>query len=195
MNEVPPMNSDGSLKVSVYIATSLDGYIARQDGDVSWLDAGEPLGEGEDAGYGDFMDSIDVLVMGRGSFEKVLEFDWPYGTKPVIVMSKSLKVVPENLRETVRIDSSTPPELIQKLSQEGFKHIYLDGGKLVQSFLREGLIDELTLTSIPVLIGEGRSLFGALDEDIRLQLLSSRSWENGFVQSRYRIVKKSLFGS
>ena len=86
-------------KVSVFIATSVDGFIARPDGDVSWLEAGEPIGGGDDAGYGAFFSSIDVLVMGRGSFEKVLEFDpWPYGSKPVIVLSKSLTTVPDHLQ-------------------------------------------------------------------------------------------------
>ena len=177
------------LKVSVFIATSVDGFIARPDGDVSWLDGFEPMGAGEDGGYQQFMDSIDALVMGRGSFEKVLEFDWPYGTKPVIVLSRSLTEVPEKLRDRVRIDASTPTELVEKLSQGGYQHIYLDGGRVIQSFLRDGLVDEITLTTIPVLIGEGIALFGSLARDIKLRLLETQSWENGFVQSRYQVVK------
>jgi dihydrofolate reductase len=175
--------------VSVYIATSLDGYIARSDGDVAWLHETEPIGDGDDAGYGEFFDSIDALVIGRGSFEKVLEFDWPYGTKPVIVMSKSLTEVPEELRDWVRLDTSTPQELMEKLSQEGYKHIYLDGGMVIQSFLRGGLVDDMTLTIIPVLIGEGLPLFGNLEKDIKLRLLETRSWDNGFVQSKYQVLK------
>ena len=128
--------------------------------------------------------------MGRGSFEKVLEFDpWPYGAKPVIVLSKSLTEVPDKLRDTVRIDASTPQKLVEKLSQEGYKHIYLDGGKVIQSFLREGLVDEMTLTTIPVLIGNGIPLFGEIEKDIKLKLLESRSWENSFVQSKYQVMK------
>lgn len=178
------------IKVSVFIATSVDGFIARPDGDVVWLHEIEPLKGGDDAGYGELFDSIDVLVMGRGSFEKVLEFDeWPYGTKPVIVLSKSLTEVPEKLRDRVRIDSSPPQELLEKLSQEGYKHIYLDGGKIIQSFLRDGLVDDMTLTTIPVLIGEGLPLFGHIDEDIKLRLLESRSWDNGLVQSKYQVLK------
>jgi dihydrofolate reductase len=175
--------------VSVYIATSLDGYIARSDGDVAWLHETEPIGDGDDAGYGEFFDSIDALVIGRGSFEKVLEFDWPYGTQPVIVMSKSLTEVPEELRDWVRLDTSTPQELMEKLSQEGYKHIYLDGGMVIQSFLRGGLVDDMTLTIIPVLIGEGLPLFGNLEKDIKLRLLETRSWDNGFVQSKYQVLK------
>ena len=183
------METSEKIRVSVFIATSLDGYIARPDGDVSWLDEVEPIAGGDDAGYREFFDAIDVLVMGRGSFEKILEFDWPYGTKPVIVLSKSLTEVPEQLRDFVSIDSSTPKELVQKLSQEGYKHMYLDGGKIIQSFLRDGLVDDMTLTSIPVLIGNGRPLFGYNEKDISLRLLESRSWNNGFVQSKYQVLK------
>ena len=177
------------IKLSVFIATSVDGFIARADGDVSWLHEVEPIEGGDDAGYAKMFDSIDVLVMGRGSFEKVLEFDWPYGMKPVIVLSKSLTEVSEELRDRVRIDSSTPQDLVEKLSQEGYKHIYLDGGKVIQSFLRDGLVDDMTLTTIPILIGKGLPLFGNIEKDINLRLLESRSWDNGFVQSKYQLLK------
>ena len=178
------------INVSVFIATSLDGYIARPDGDVAWLHEIEPLAEGEDAGYGTFFGAIDVLVMGRGSFEKVLEFDpWPYGTKPVIVLSNSLTDVPETLRDTVRIDSASPQALVAKLSQEGFRHMYLDGGQIIQSFLREGLVDDMVLTTVPVLLGAGRPLFGHLEKEIKLRLVNSQSWPNGMVQSTYDLLK------
>ena len=178
------------IRVSVFIATSLDGFIARPDGDVSWLHEYEPMGDGDDGGYGELFDSVDALVMGRGTFEKVLAFDgWPYGTKPVIVLSKSLSEVPEKLRDHVRIDASAPQDILNALSIEGYQHIYLDGGKVIQSFLREGLVDEMTLTVIPILLGQGLPLFGYLEADIKLQLLESRSWDNGFVQSRYRVIK------
>ena len=184
------MTPSEKIKVSVFIASSLDGYISRPDGDVSWLENIEPLADGDDAGYGTFFGSIDVLVMGRGSFEKVLEFDpWPYGTKPVVVLSSSLTEVPEALRKTVKIESASPQALVDKLSQEGFRHIYLDGGQIIQSFLREGLVDDMVLTSIPVLIGEGRPLFGSLKKDIKLRLVACQSWPNGLVQSTYVVVK------
>jgi dihydrofolate reductase len=183
------MVSISKPKVSVFIAISVDGFIARPDGDVAWLHENEPMPEGDDAGYGEFFASVDALVMGRGSFEKVLEFDWPYGSKPVIVLSKRLTDVPEMLRDRVKIDTSGPQVLVEKLSQLGYKHIYLDGGQVIQSFLREGLVDEITLTSIPVLIGDGLPLFGHLEKDIKLRLLEARSWKNGFVQSKYQILK------
>lgn len=184
------MDTSTKIKISVFMAISLDGFIARPDGDVAWLHEIEPLVDGDDAGYGEFFNSIDVLVMGRGSFEKVLEFDpWPYSSKPVVVMSRSLMEVPEKLRDSVKIDSSAPQAFIEKLSQEGYKHIYLDGGKIIQSFLQEGLVDEMTLTTIPILIGQGRALFGELENDIKLRHVKTRSWDNGFVQSTYQILK------
>ena len=181
------------LNVSVFIAASVDGFIARPDGDVSWLDETEPIEGGSDGGFGEFFRSIDILVMGRRTFEKLLEFrkvgiEWPYGAKPMIVVSKSLAAVPDELREQVRIESSSPQELLEKLSQEGYQRIYLDGGKLIQSFLRAGLIDDITLTTIPVLIGEGIPLFGDLDKDIKLRPLESRIWSNGFVQTKYQVL-------
>lgn len=184
------MTSTPKTRVSVFIGTSVDGYIARPDGDIAWMHEVEPLEGGDDAGYGEMLASVDALVMGRGSFEKVLEFeDWSYGEKEVIVLSKTLKSVPEGLRATVKIDTSSPQALMERLSKEGYERIYLDGGKVIQSFLREGLVDDLTLTTLPVLLGEGLPLFGALDKDVKLRLVGSRSWANGFVQATYEVVK------
>ena len=177
-----------AINVSVFIAASLDGFIARPDGDVSWLDEYEPLGEGDDAGYGELFNKVDALIFGRGSFEKVLEFDWPYGSKPITVLSSSLTKVPERLKSSVRIDNSAPLKVLEKLEAEGCRHIYLDGGQVIQSFLREGLVDDITLTTIPVLLGQGIPLFGYLEKDIKLKLLESRSWENGFTQSKYKVM-------
>lgn len=177
-------------QVSVFIATSIDGFIARPDGDITWLHEVEQIGGDDDAGYGAFFNSVDALVMGRGSFDKVVEFDpFPYGDKPVIVLSNSLKTVPEKLRKTVRIESGSPDELVGKFTQAGYKRIYLDGGKVIQSFLRAGLVDDMILTTIPILIGKGLPLFGDLDSDIKLRLLGTKSWNNGFVQSEYQIVR------
>ena len=182
------MNS--KIKVSVYMGISLDGFISRPDGDVAWLHEIEPLADGDDAGYSEFFAGIDVLVLGRGSFEKVLEFDeWPYADKPVIVLSKSLTKVPDALRERVKIETASPQDLVDQLSEAGYKHMYLDGGKLVQSFLRGGLVDEMTLTTLPMLIGEGRTLFGPLERDIKLRHLGTKTWDNGLVQTKYQVLK------
>lgn len=180
-------------QVSVFIATSLDGYIARPDGDVSWLHSIEvPEGQDDsgDAGYGAFFSSVDAMVMGRGTFEKVLEFDsWPYESKPVIVLSRTMTDVPDALRDSVRIDAASPQDLLDKLSRDGIKRIYLDGGKVIQSFLAAGLVDDMCLTTLPILIGEGLPLFGSLDHDIKLRLTKTNAWNNGFVQSTYQVLK------
>ena len=178
------------LKISVFIAVSVDGFIARPDGDVDWLDEYEPLGAGDDGGYSDIFNAVDALVMGRGAFEKVLEFDpWPYETKPVIVLSKSLSEVPDKLRDRVTIDAAAPQAVIENCLRQGYTHIYLDGGQVIQSFLRAGLVDEMTLTIIPVLLGAGRPLFGTLTQDIKLHHVATRSWANGFVQSKYQVQR------
>lgn len=180
---------DSEIKVSVFLAPSLDGFIAREDGDVSWLESFGALGEGEDGGFGEFFASIDVLVMGRGSFEKVLEFDWPYGDKPVIVMSRSLTEVPQKAGNHVQVESCSPKELLKKLTLDGYRHVYVDGGQLVQSFLKDGLVDEIILTQIPILLGKGKPLFGEIGKEIRLRFLGSKSWQNGFIQVKYEVVK------
>lgn len=184
------MKKEKSVQVSVFIATSLDGFICRPDGDVDWLHNVESPGEGEDCGFKKFFDSVDVLVLGRNSFEKVLEFrEWPYGNKPVIILSRSLKEVPVELRDRVTIDTSSPEEFVEKLSEQGVGRIYLDGGKVIQSFLRAGMVDDMTITRIPILIGVGRSLFGELDDDVKLRHVGTQTWKNGFVQSEYAIAE------
>lgn len=183
------MSTTGKIKVSVYMARSLDGFIARPDGDVDWLHAGEPLPDGDDAGYAAFFATVDVMVMGRGTFEKVLTFDpWPYGDTPVVVMSRTLTEIPEPLRETVRLTDAAPAALLDELARAGHQHVYLDGGRVIQSFLRAGRVDAMTLTTIPVLLGAGIPLFGTLDHEIRLKHLRHHAWDNGMVQDSYVIA-------
>ena len=172
----------------VYIAASLDGFIARRDGDLDWL-MKQPTG-GEDHGYDAFMDSVDGLVMGRGSYEKVLTFgEWPYA-KPVVVLSRSL--APEDLRADlagkVRILDASPRRTMETLAQEGWKRAYVDGGQVVQAFLRAGLIRDLTLTRIPILLGDGIPLFGPLDRDIDLRHVETKAYASGLVQSSYEVL-------
>ena len=172
----------------VFIAASLDGFIARKDGDIDWLM--QHSAEGEDYGYDAFMASADGLIMGRGSFEKVLTFDdWPY-QKPVVVMSRTMKDgdVPERLRGKVRISSETPRALMAALEREGWRRVYVDGGKVIQSFLAAGLIEDMLLTRIPVLIGDGLPLFGPTTRDIALQHLETKAFPSGLVSSRYRLA-------
>lgn len=172
----------------VFIAISLDGFIARPDGDIGWLlQRDDPA---EDHGYTGFIADKDVIVMGRGSYETVVAYDpWPYEL-PVTVLSRQLTgtAVPAHLEGKVRFSSSGPRMLVEELARQGVRRIYVDGGQVVQSFLKDGLIDDLVITTVPVLIGSGRSLFGKLPHDVDLELVASRSFPSGLVQSTYRVV-------
>jgi dihydrofolate reductase len=164
------------MRASVYVAMSLDGFIARENGDLDWLpQPGEA--EGEDYGYHAFMDTVDALVMGRATFEKVLSFGvgWPYGDKPVVVLSRSAYVLPPDLPDSVSVLGGSMTDIVAGLLQRGFEHVYLDGGITVQHFLRAGLVHQLILTVIPVVLGSGIPLFGTVDEDVRLTLVDHRS--------------------
>lgn len=170
----------------VFIATSLDGFIARPDGDIDWLlqrDAPD-----EDHGYAQFIADKDLIVMGRGTYEKVLSLGpWAYD-RPVLVLSKQLAgtAVPEALQGKVRFSASAPGELMPALAAQNVGRVYVDGGQLVQSFLRAGLVADMVITTVPVLLGAGRRLFGALPADVDWTLVSSRSFASGLVQSSYR---------
>ncbi len=182
-----------SARVSVFIATSLDGFIARKGGNLDWLDAAnETVPSGEDCGYGEFMQSVDALVMGRNTFEKVLSFgDWPYGDTAVTVLSRNPIRFPNSLPDTVKHSSEVPKTLCNRLSNEGVKHIYVDGGITIQRFLTEGLIDDILITVIPVLLGEGIPLFGPLAQDISLTHTGTKAFDFGFVQLRYDVSRNA----
>jgi dihydrofolate reductase len=173
-----------TFHAAVFIATSLDGYIARPDGSIGWLtERGEQAG---DTGYDEFMAPIDTVVMGRSTFEKVLTFGfWPYEGKHVEVLSTTLDpAVDERV-----IVHRTLDGLVETLADRGAQRIYADGGKVIQTFLRAGLLDELTITTAPVLIGSGLRLFGDLDQDITLVHNATRTLKAGFVQSDYTVVR------
>jgi dihydrofolate reductase len=174
-----------TVKVSVYIAASLDGFIARKNGDLDWLPAGEE--DGEDFGYAEFMSTIDYIVMGRNTFEKVLTFGgWNYNKKVIVLTSRDLTIPPE-LANQVEALHLSPRELVQEMSGRGANCIYLDGGVTIQRFLRESLVEEMTITIIPILLGDGLPLFGKLEWDVKLELVKSESFKNGFVQNRYKV--------
>jgi dihydrofolate reductase len=172
----------------VFIAASLDGYIARADGDIEWLlQRDDP---GEDHGYNDFIADKDMIVMGRGCYEKVLTFEsWPYEL-PVLVLSRQLAgtPVPAALEGKLRFAALAPRAAMAELAQQGVRRVYLDGGQLLQSFLREGLVTDMVITTVPVLLGAGRPLFGPLAGDVSLKLRSSRSFASGLVQSTYQVL-------
>ncbi|HEX2843099.1 dihydrofolate reductase family protein [Hyphomicrobium sp.] len=171
----------------VFIAVSLDGFIARPNGDIDWLEGWPEVGH--DYGFSDFMASVDGLIMGRGTYEKALSFEtWPY-TKPVVVMSRTLRRddIPSPLRDKVRLSDAEPAQLMAELDRDGWRRAYVDGGKIIQSFLGDGLISDLILTRIPILLGEGIPLFGARAKDIRLAHVKTAPFASGFVQSHYTI--------
>ncbi len=174
-----------SLKTSVFIATSLDGFIARADGSLDWL----PQDESEDYGYSDFMKSVDTIIMGRKTYEQIRTFTvWPYPDHSVLVLSHHILDLPATLQASVQVLSATPAEIVRSLTAQGAKHLYVDGGQTIQAFLRAGLIQELIMTRIPVLIGHGIPLFGSIPQDIRLHHLQTRSFASGLVQSHYKVV-------
>lgn len=179
-------------KCSVFIATSLDGFISRLDGSIDWLNAANGLvPEGEELGYRQFMSSVDAMVIGRNTFEQVLIFgEWPYGSTPVVVLSRRLDSLPDDLPATVSLTDEDPAALVQRLSTEGLNHLYIDGGLTIQSFLAAGQIDVITITIIPILLGKGKPLFGPLPADMELELVESKAFDFGFVQSKYRVLKK-----
>ncbi len=171
--------------LSVFIGTSLDGFIARKNGDLDFL----PEGGGEPHGYNEFIASLDAIVIGRNTYEKVLTLGpWAYGKKRVVVLSSrplDLSVVKDGVVEQM---AGTPAEIVKKLAATGAHNLYIDGGITIQEFLRAGLIERLIITRVPVLIGEGIPLFGSLPHDIRLQHVSTRHFPSGLVSSEYKML-------
>lgn len=178
-------------QVSVFIATSLDGFIARPDGSLDWLEAANrSIPPGEDCGYGAFMAGVDTLVMGRKTFETVSGFpEWPYPGKRVIVLSTQADAVPAAFTDRATRCAAAPEALLAELAITGARHIYLDGGVTIQNFLRAGLVDDITITLIPLLLGAGRPLFGGLEAIQALTLTASRAYPFGFVQNSYRVIR------
>jgi dihydrofolate reductase len=172
------------MKATVFIATSLDGFIARPNDDLDWL----PPGGGEEHGYDAFMATVDALVIGRRTFDKVLTFDsWPYGKKPVFVLS-TRALAPAPSGAVVERLSGDPAEIVSQLAARDVRHVYVDGGITIQRFLQAGLIQRLIITRIPVLLGAGIPLFGALEHDIALRHVGTRQYASGLVQSEYVVA-------
>ena len=168
----------------VFIATSLDGFIAQADGDIAFLDIYPP--REEDMGYAEFMSDIDALVMGRKTFEKVMSFgiEWPY-SKPVFVWTQSLHQLPENLPKKVSMIPGNAESIHQNMNDAGLKNIYIDGGQTIQSFLKANLIDEMTITTVPVLLGNGIALFGNVDSMKLFKCCQTRLFKNGYVMNQF----------
>jgi dihydrofolate reductase len=177
----------------VFIATSVDGFIARTDGSIDWLEqANAVVPPGQDCGYGAFIASVDALVMGRNTFETVQRMTpWPYGDKPVYVLSRSLSQLPHECPPSVRLVQGGPTDAVAQAAAQGHHSLYVDGGLTIQAFLAAGLVSELIITVIPVLLGTGRPLFGPLPFDTKLRLVGSRAFEFGFVQNHYAVASET----
>jgi dihydrofolate reductase len=173
----------------VYIAASLDGFIATPEGGIEWLeDAPNP--SGSDFGFSEFLSMVNAILMGRATFDKVLAFDhWPYHI-PVFVLSSTIKEVPSYLHGKVQIVSGLLTEVIAQLDAKGFRNLYIDGGRVIQAFLREDLIDELIVTRFPKILGRGIPLFGDLSEPLDYIHVETEVIENYLVKTRYRRARK-----
>ena len=191
---VPAM--DASFTGKVFLGMSVDGFIARLDGDLSWLTGGEPPAEGDDAptpddgeggdfGFGEFVAGVDAVLMGRSTYDFIAGFaDWPYQGRPVHVLSTTLEPGGD---ERITVHRSVD-EAVAGLTAAGHRTVYVDGGRTVHDFLAAGLIGELTLSRVPVLIGTGHTPFGPFPADIRLEHLRTRTFPGGMVQSTYRVL-------
>jgi dihydrofolate reductase len=185
---------DASFTGSVFLGMSVDGFIARLDGDLSWLTGGDEAGgapddgAGGDFGFSDFVSGIDALVMGRGTYDVIAPMDeWPYQGKPVHVLSTSLTpgadpriVVHRSFEESVAA-----------LAAAGYRRVYVDGGRTVHAFLRAGLISDLTLSRVPILIGTGHTPFGELAADVPLEHVRTQAFPGGMVQTTYRVRRNA----
>ncbi|MFL6443072.1 MAG: dihydrofolate reductase family protein [Candidatus Sulfotelmatobacter sp.] len=173
------------MNASVFVGTSVDGFIARPNGELDFL----PQGGGEPHGYNEFIATVDVIVIGRKTFETVLGFPgWPYGKTPVVVLSTrplDFSTLPGARVEQL---SGSPEEIVAQLSARGFRHAYIDGGITIQGFLRAGLIQRLTITRVPVLIGDGIPLFAALPRDLKLKHVRTQPYASGFVKTEYEVL-------
>src|SRR5690242_8926941 len=173
------------MKVSVFVGISVDGFLARPDGDLDFL----PEGGGEPHGYDEFMASVDALVIGRKTFETVLSFpNWPYRKKRVVVLSSRPLDFSHVRGGLVEQMAAPPAEIVSKLAASGVQHVYVDGGITIQRFLSAGLVQRLIITRVPVLIGDGIPLFGALPRDIRLRHVATQHYPSGLVKTEYHVV-------
>lgn len=173
-------------KNSAFIATSLDGYIADKNGGIDWLHS-IPNPDNDDMGYVEFTNGIDALVMGRKTFETVIGFDvdWPYNI-PVFVLSNKLKEIPESHKGKAYLVKGTVTEILDQIHEKGFYRLYIDGGTTIRSFLKEDLIDEMVITTIPILLGGGSSLFSELPSQMKFELIKTKTYLNQITQNHYK---------
>lgn len=167
-------------QISVFIASSLDGYIAGPDDDLSWLE--EVAGSATDYGFHDFLAGTDAVAMGMGTWRVIADIPTlPYGGRPIYVFTSG-EATP---REGVTFFAGSVQEAIEEWTRAGLRRVYVDGGRLISAFLAEGLVDDLTITVVPILIGGGAPLFHPVFDRTRLQLVQQRHWPTGVVQLTY----------
>ncbi len=184
------------MKCSVFTATSVDGYIATKDGGVEWLNtAGNKdadMLEHGDMGIKEYISSVDCMIMGRKCMDTLSSMNltpeqWFYGNLKMIVLSNTIKEAPENMKDKVEMYSGDLLTLISNLENEGHKHAYIDGGTTIQEFINLKLINEITITKAPILLGEGISLFGKTFKDIKLEKAEAIAFPNDFIQLKYKV--------
>ncbi|HEX5045328.1 MAG TPA: dihydrofolate reductase family protein [Candidatus Polarisedimenticolaceae bacterium] len=178
-------------RTSVFVGTSLDGFLARRDGTFDFLTAGGD-GDGAANGFDAFLASVDAVLMGRNTYEVVRPFPvWPYGSKPVFVLTR--RALPPSRNDAVVEPLAGPPaQVLEALAARGLGHVYVDGGLTIQQFLRAGLVDRIVVTRVPVLIGEGIPLFGAVEADVLLRHTGTRVLPGGAVQSEYAVQTSGI---
>ncbi|PJZ83018.1 dihydrofolate reductase family protein [Leptospira harrisiae] len=176
------------IQYKAFIASSLDGFIARSNGSIDWLTSDAYKLDNNDFGYSAFMQEIDCIVMGRVTFEKVLSFEpYPFESTPVYVYTGNIDYKFES-KYPIFIFNGTLESLTMTLEKKQFKTAYVDGGKLIQHFINERMLNEITITRIPILIGSGLPLFGNLTKDQKLEHIQTMAYPNGFVQSKYQLT-------
>jgi dihydrofolate reductase len=174
------------VKGLAFVAVSLDGFIARSDGSVDWLDMPE---SNEDYGFSAFMDSIDAMVMGRNTFDTVMAMrEWPYRDTPVIVLTHRSFHASSGFEGLVETMDALPADVAAELDRRGLDRVYIDGGQVIQSFLNTGLLHRMVITTIPVLLGDGIPLFGPTNADVLLRHVDTVAYTDGLVQSTYDVV-------
>jgi dihydrofolate reductase len=176
-------------KNSVFIATSIDGYIADKNGGIDWLHS-IPNPDNDDMGYAEFTNNIDALVMGRTTFETVCGFDidWPYD-KPVFVLSNTLNEIPQSYVGKAFLIKGTLTEIMEQINKKGYNRLYIDGGTTIRNFLKADLIDEMIITTIPILLGGGSALFSKLPNKLKFELITTKTYLNQITQSHYKRKK------
>lgn len=184
------------MKCSVFIATSADGYIATKDGGVDWLhtagNASADMADNLDMGFSAFIASVDCMIMGRRCMEIIASMNlspeqWPYGNIPIVVLSRTIETVPESLKGKVELFDGEIVDLLNQLTNKGLKHAYVDGGATITSFINHKLINSLTITQVPILLGNGIPLFGQLTHPIKLEKAKAIAFANDFIQISYQV--------